>query len=70
MQQGRATSEGSNFFRFHVVFSSGSSGRIQMAEKCEIYMAAFGDHLFYDLFLEDRGGGHAPLDPLLVFGKK
>ena len=26
-------------------------------EKHEIYSAAFGDNLFYDLFLQGRGGG-------------
>ena len=36
--------------------SSGSSSRIEGGEKHEIYMAAFGDHLFYDLFLQDQGG--------------
>ena len=34
-------------------------------EKHEIYVAAFGGHLFYDLFLQSRGGGGAmaPLPP-------
>ena len=38
------------------------------AKKHEIYMAAFGGHLFYDLFLQDLGGHGplgSPLDPLL-----
>ena len=34
-----------------------------MAEKHEIYAAAFSGHLFYDLFL--RAGGGGCLDPLL-----
>ena len=39
--------------------SSGSSGRVGGggAEKHEIYTTAFGGHLFYDLFLHDRGEG-------------
>ena len=41
-----------------------------MAEKCEIYMAAFGDHLFYDLFLEDRGGGACPPGSATGFWQK
>ena len=35
--------------------SSGSSGRVG-GEKHEIYAAAFDSHLFYDLFLQGRGG--------------
>ena len=38
------------------------------AEKHEIYVAAFGGHLFYDLFSQGRVGGMAPSvppDPLL-----
>ena len=39
-------------------------------KKHEIYVAAFGGHLFYDLFIQGWGGGHGPLgtplDPLLV----
>ena len=31
--------------------SSGSSSRVRGAKKHEIYAAAFGGHLFYDLFL-------------------
>ena len=51
-------------------FSSiGSSGRVGGAKKHEIYVAAFGSHLFYDLFLQGWGGAMAPsappLDPLL-----
>ena len=48
--------------------SSGSSGRIRgQAEKHEIYAATFGGHLFYDLFIQVRGGAWPPrpLDPLL-----
>ena len=44
--------------------SSGSSSRVRGAEKHEIYVAAFGGHLFYDLFLQDWGG-HGPLGPPL-----
>ena len=32
-------------------------------KKHEIYGAAFGDHLFYDLFLQGWGGGMAPSEP-------
>ena len=42
--------------------SSGSSGWVRGAEKNEIYAAAFGGHLFNDLFLQDQGG-HGPLGP-------
>ena len=43
--------------------SSGSSGRVRGgAEKHEIYAAAFGGHLFYDLFLQGQGG-NGPLAP-------
>ena len=44
-------------------------GGVWGAEKNEIYAAKFGGHLFYDLFLQGRGGGmapSAPLDPLLT----
>ena len=47
---------------------SGSSGRVRGADKHEIYAAAFGGHLFYDLFLQGQGGPwphRPPLDPLL-----
>ena len=30
-------------------------------KKHEIYVAAFGGHLFYDLFVQGLGGGHRPL---------
>ena len=48
----------------------GSSGRVgEGAKKHEIYVAAFGGHLFYDLFVQGWGGDHGPLgtplDPLL-----
>ena len=33
-------------------------------EKHEIYVATFGSHLFYDLFLQSRAGEHGPLGPL------
>ena len=43
--------------------SSGSSGRGGGGgKKHEIYATAFGGHLFYDLFLQGRGG-HVPLPP-------
>ena len=41
------------------IFSSGSSGWVRGTKKHEIYAAAFGGHLFYDLFLQ----GHGPLGP-------
>ena len=45
------------------VSSSGSSGRVRGGgEKHEIYVAAFGGHLFYDLFSQGRGS-HGPLGP-------
>ena len=37
--------------------SIGSSGRVGGAKKHEIYVAAFGGHLFYDLFVQGLGGG-------------
>ena len=51
-----------------VLHSSGSSGRAsgRGAEKHEIYVAAFGSHLFYDLFLQGRGSHGPPPDPLLI----
>ena len=50
------------FYNIHP--SSGSSGRVRGgAEKHEIYAAAFGGHLFYDLFLQGRGGAMAPSAP-------
>ena len=52
--------------------SSGSSGRVMGGggEKHEIYVAALGGHLFYELFSQ---GGHGPLpppDPLLKCKRK
>ena len=35
-------------------------------EKDEIYVAAFGGHLFYDLFSQGNGGTMAPSRPLLL----
>ena len=53
-----------------ILNSSGSRGRVRGgAEKHEIYVAAFGSHLFYDLFLQGQGGPwppRPPLDPLLL----
>ena len=40
--------------------SIGSSGRVGRGEKHEIYAAAFGDHLFYDLFLHGLGVAWSP----------
>ena len=38
--------------------SIGSSGRVGgEGKKYEIYVAAFGSHLFCDLFLQGQGGG-------------
>ena len=46
------------------VTSCGSSGRVRGGgEKHEIYAAAFGGHLFYDLFLQGRGGPWPPRPP-------
>ena len=38
-----------------VKHSIGSSGRVVGAKKHEIYVAAFGGNLFYDLFLQGWG---------------
>ena len=46
-----------------VHFSSGSSGRVGGAEKHEIYAAAFGSHLFYELFSQGQGGPWPPRPP-------
>ena len=44
--------------------SSGSSGQVRGgAEKHEIYTAAFGGHLFYDLFSQGQGGPWPPRPP-------
>ena len=44
-----------------VGISIGSSGWEEGgAKKHEVYVAAFGDHLFYDLFLQGWGGGTWP----------
>ena len=45
--------------------SSGSSGRVRGGgtEKHEIYAAAFGGHLFYDLFSQGQEGTMAPSPP-------
>ena len=43
---------------------SGSSGRVRGGgEKHEIYEAAFGSHLFYDLFSQDQERDMAPSPP-------
>ena len=47
---------------FKSSLSSGSNGRVG-GEKHEIYMAAFGSHLFYDLFLQDLRGPWPPRPP-------
>ena len=50
--------------RYQSRASSGSSGRVRGgAEKHEIYVAAFGGHLFYDLFLQGQGGHGPPWPP-------
>ena len=46
--------------------SSGSSGWVRGAKKHEIYAAAFGSHLFYNLFSQGRGR-HGPLAPPRVY---
>ena len=43
--------------------SIGSSGRGGGRKKHEIYVTAFGGHLFYDLFLQGGGGGAWPPRP-------
>ena len=43
--------------------STRSSGRVGRDKKHEIYVAAFGGHLFYDLFLQGWGGDMAPSAP-------
>ena len=53
---------------FEIILSSGRMGG--GGKKYEIYVAAKGGHLFYDLFVQGSGGGGAwpprhPLDPLL-----
>ena len=55
-----------------ILHSNGSSGWVKGGGEHEIYAATFRGHLFYDLFLQGRGGGgmapsapSAPLDPLL-----
>ena len=39
--------------------AAGCGGRVRGAKKHEIYVAAFGGHLFYDLFVQGWGG-HGP----------
>ena len=52
---------------FTLVCSIRSSGRVWGSKKHEIYVAAFGSHLFMT-YLYRTGGGHGtPLDPLLVW---
>ena len=67
--------QNSNFF-YHVIFvnenksvisSSGSSGRVWgrgvrggRGKKHVIYVATFGGHLVYDLFLQGQGHGPSP----------
>ena len=48
----------------HFMYSSGSNGRVDGAEKHEIYAAAFGSHLFYDLFVQ---GTHGTLPPPISY---
>ena len=52
------------------IYSIGSSGWGGGAKKHKIYGAAFGGHLFYDLFLQGWGGPwppRHPLDLLLIY---
>ena len=48
----------------YITLNSGSSFRVRGAKKHEIYVGAFGSHLFYDLFSQGQGG-HGPSAPLL-----
>ena len=51
-----------------LISSIGSSRGVGGGKKHEIYVAAFGGHLFYDLFVQGWGGmapSVPPLDPLL-----
>ena len=43
-----------------LIFCIGSSGRVKGGKKHEIYAAAFGGHLCYDLFLQGGGRGAWP----------
>ena len=40
------------------------------AEKHEIYAAAFGGHIFYDLFLQGQGGPWPPRPPWIRYWVK
>ena len=61
-----------NKFDAHVLLrrdtdSSGSCGRVRGAEKHEIYMTAFGGHLFMTNFYRAGGEGMAPLAPWICY---
>ena len=43
-------------YKSHDIHSSGYNSRVGGTEKYEIYAAALGGHLFYDLFLEGIHG--------------
>ena len=71
VREGRESPSESNFFHFPALFgkkcakySIGSSGWVGGgAKKHEIYVAAIGGHLFYDLFLQGLGGPWPPRHP-------
>ena len=44
----------------------GFSGRVGGGEKHEIYLAAFGGHLFYDLFVQGWEGPWPPRHPTWI----
>ena len=61
----RSCSEGSPIVKFTSLTSFLMQHRIQRpgregAKKHEIYVATFGGHLFYDLFVQGWGGGWFP----------
>ena len=58
------------FIEWTIENSSGSSGWVDgEAKKHEIYVAAFGGHICYDLFLQGQGG-HGPIAPWIRYWKK
>ena len=49
------------FFRVWVYAASDPAAGWGGGKKHEIYVATFGGHLFYDLFVQGWGEGHGPL---------